>query len=90
MRVSNGNCYVLIASQGGAPKHPQWYHNLKAAPEVEIRDGTKVHSMRVREIAKGNERNRLWKIAVEAYPPYEEYQQKTNRMIPVFLAEPVG
>ena len=90
MRVSDGNAYVLIASQGGAPKHPRWYHNLRADPEVEIRDGTNVHSMRVREIAKGNERNRLWKIAVEAYPPYEEYQQKTKRMIPVFLAEPVG
>ena len=90
MRVSDGNAYVLIASQGGAPKHPQWYHNLRVDPEVEIRDGTNVHSMRVREIAKGNERNRLWKIAVEAYPPYEEYQQKTKRMIPVFLAEPVG
>ena len=90
MRVSDGNAYVLIASQGGAPKHPQWYHNLRVDPEVEIRDGTNVNSMRVREIAKGNERNRLWKIAVEAYPPYEEYQQKTKRMIPVFLAEPVG
>ncbi|MCL0055250.1 nitroreductase family deazaflavin-dependent oxidoreductase [Dehalococcoidia bacterium] len=90
MRVSDGNAYVLIASQGGAPKHPRWYHNLRVDPEVEIRDGTNVHSMRVREIAKGNERNRLWKIAVEAYPPYEEYQQKTKRMIPVFLAEPVG
>ena len=90
MRVSDGNAYVLIASQGGAPKNPQWYHNLRVDPEVEIRDGTNVNSMRVREIAKGNERNRLWKIAVEAYPPYEEYQQKTKRMIPVFLAEPVG
>lgn len=88
MRVSDGNCYILIASQGGAPKHPQWYHNLKATPEVEIRDGAKVYSMGVREIAEGNERPRLWKIAVEAYPPYEEYQQKTKRMIPVFLAEP--
>ena len=88
MRVSDGNCYILIASQGGAPKHPQWYHNLKATPEVEIRDGVKVYSMGVREIAEGNERTRLWKIAVEAYPPYEEYQQKTKRMIPVFLAEP--
>jgi deazaflavin-dependent oxidoreductase (nitroreductase family) len=88
MRVSDGNCYILIASQGGAPKHPQWYHNLKATPEVEIRDGAKVYSMGVREIAEGNERTRLWKIAVEAYPPYEEYQQKTKRMIPVFLAEP--
>ena len=90
MRVSDGNCYILIASQGGAPKHPQWYHNLKATPEVEIRDGAKVYSMGVREIAEGNERTRLWKIAVEAYPPYEEYQQKTKRVIPVFLAEPVG
>ena len=88
MRVSDGNCYILIASQGGAPKHPQWYHNLKATPEGEIRDGAKVYSMGVREIAEGNERTRLWKIAVEAYPPYEEYQQKTKRMIPVFLAEP--
>ena len=88
MRVSDGNCYILIASQGGAPKHPEWYHNLKATPEVEIRDGAKVYSMGVREIAEGNERTRLWKIAVEAYPPYEEYQQKTKRMIPVFLAEP--
>ena len=88
MRVSDGNCYILIASQGGAPKHPQWYHNLKATPEVEIRDGAKVYSMGVREIAEGNERTRLWKIAVEAYTPYEEYQQKTKRMIPVFLAEP--
>ena len=88
MRVSDGNCYVLIASQGGAPKHPLWYHNLKADPDVEIRDGTNVYSMKVSELTEGKERNRLWRIAVEAYPPYEEYQQKTKRMIPVFLAEP--
>tara|TARA_B100001245_G_scaffold214874_1_gene181669 strand:+ start:156 stop:593 length:438 start_codon:yes stop_codon:yes gene_type:complete len=88
MRVSDGNAYVLIASQGGAPKHPLWYHNLKADPDVEIRDGTNVYSMRVSELTEGEERNRLWQIAVEAYPPYEEYQQKTNRTIPVFLAEP--
>ena len=88
MRVSDGNAYVLIASQGGAPKHPLWYHNLKADPDVEIRDGTNVYSMRVSELTEGEERNRLWQIAVEAYPPYEEYQQKTKRTIPVFLAEP--
>jgi len=88
MRVADGNCYVLIASQGGAPKHPLWYHNLKADPDVEIRDGTNVYSMRVSELTEGEERNRLWRIAVEAYPPYEEYQQKTKRTIPVFLAEP--
>ena len=87
MRVSDGNAYVLIASQGGAPKHPLWYHNLKADPDVEIRDGTNVYSMRVSERTEGEERNRLWQIAVEAYPPYEEYQQKTKRTIPVFLAE---
>ena len=88
MRVADGNCYVLIASQGGAPKHPLWYNNLKADPDVEIRDGTNVYSMRVSELTEGEERNRLWQIAVKAYPPYEEYQQKTKRTIPVFLAEP--
>ena len=88
MRVADGNCYVLIASQGGAPKHPLWYNNLKADPDVEIRDGTNVYSMRVSELTEGEERNRLWQIAVKAYPPYEEYQQKTKRTNPVFLAEP--
>ena len=88
MRVADGNCYVLIASQGGAPKHPLWYNNLKADPDVEIRDGTNVYSMRVSELTEGEERNRLWQIAVKAYRPYEEYQQKTKRTIPVFLAEP--
>ena len=89
MRVVDGNNYILVASQGGAPKHPQWYHNLKADPNVEIRDGSEVHPMRVREIVDPVERKRLWNIAVEAYPPYQDYQNKTDRLIPVFLAEPV-
>ena len=87
MRVVDGNNYVLVASLGGAPKHPVWYHNLKANPNVEIRDGVNVHKMRVREVGNPDERQRLWDIAVEAYPPYKDYQEKTERLIPVFLAE---
>jgi len=88
MRVADGTNYILVASQGGAPKHPQWYHNLKADPNVEIRDKTEVNAMRVREVVDPVERERLWKIAVKAFPPYQEYQNKTERLIPVFLAEP--
>lgn len=89
MRVVDGNNYILVASQGGAPTHPKWYQNLKADPNVEIRDETKVHAMRVREVVDSAERERLWNIAVKAYPPYQDYQNKTERMIPVFVAEPV-
>ena len=90
MRAVDGNAYILVASQGGAPKHPFWYHNLKADQNVEIRDGEQVFSMRVREVADSAERQRLWKIAVDAYPPYQDYQGKTDRVIPVFLAEAVA
>ena len=89
MRVADGNNYILVASQGGAPTHPKWYHNLKADPNVEIRDKTKVYAMRVREVVDSVEREHLWNIAVKAYPPYQEYQNKTERIIPIFLAEPV-
>ena len=89
MRVADGNNYILVASQGGAPEHPQWYHNLKADPNVEIRDKTEVHNMRAREITDPDERKHLWKIAVKGFPPYQEYQNKTKRLIPIFLAEPV-
>ncbi len=88
MRVADGSSYVLVASRGGAPEHPVWYHNLKAEPNVEIRDETKVYSMQVREVVDSAEKKRLWDIAVEAYPPYQEYQDKTDRVIPVFIAEP--
>ena len=87
MRAVDGNNYILVGSQGGAPKHPFWYHNLKAEPDVEIRDGTEVYSMRVREVVDPVERKRLWDIAVEAFPSYQDYQEKTDRVIPVFLAE---
>lgn len=89
MKVADGRNYVLVGSKGGAPNHPLWVHNLRADPSVEIRDATKVYSMRVREIKDPSERQRLWDLAVKAYPPYAEYQQKTDRLIPVFLAEPV-
>ena len=87
MKAMDGNSYILVASQGGAPKHPLWYHNLKAEPNVEIRDEAEVYSMRVREVVDSVERQRLWDIAVAAYPPYQEYQDKTARVIPVFIAE---
>jgi deazaflavin-dependent oxidoreductase (nitroreductase family) len=89
MRMADGKNYILVASQGGAPTHPQWYHNLKADPDVEIRDKTEVYKMRVREVTNPAERERLWDIAVKAFPPYQEYQKKTDRLIPVFLAEPI-
>ena len=89
MRVADGRNYVLVASQGGAPKHPHWYFNLKSEPNVEIRDKTETRRMRVREVTDRAERKRLWDIAVNAYPPYQEYQGRTKRVIPVLLAEPV-
>ena len=87
MRAVDGKSYILVASMGGAPTHPLWYHNLKAEPNVEIRDEAEVYSMRVREVVDSVERQRLWDIAVAAYPPYQEYQDKTDRVIPVFIAE---
>lgn len=89
MRVVDGKNYILVASLGGAPKHPAWYHNLKADLHVEIRDKTEVYAMRVREVVDVAERQRLWSLAVEAYPPYQEYQDKTERVIPVLVAEPL-
>ena len=89
MRVADRSNYVLVASKGGAPTDPLWVCNLRADPRVEIRDETKVSSMRVKEIVDVSERQRLWALAVEAYPPYHDYQEKADRVIPVFLAEPI-
>lgn len=88
MRVQHGSGYVLVASQGGAPKNPVWVYNLRANPDVQIRDATEVFDMRVREIDDAEERAQLWALCVQAFPPYEEYRNKTSRAIPVFLAEP--
>ncbi len=88
MRVKDGDNYVLVGSQGGAPTNPQWVYNLRANANVEIRDETEVNSMRVREVEDAGERARLWDLAVAAFSPYGEYQERTTRRIPVFLAEP--
>src|SRR6201981_714267 len=88
MRVKDGNSYVLVGSKGGAPTNPVWVHNLRVNPDVEIRDETVVRPMRVREVEDEAERARLWKLAIAAYPPYTEYQERTARRIPVFVAEP--
>ena len=89
MRVKDGDRYVLVASQGGAPKNPVWVYNLRADADVAIRDKTEVRPMRAREVADPNERARVWALAVAAFPPYEEYRNRTARTIPVFVAEPV-
>ena len=88
MRVKDGDNYVLVGSQGGAPKNPVWVYNLRADNNVEIRDETEVYAMRVREVEDDAERARLWELSVAAFPPYEEYQGRTTRKIPVFVAEP--
>ena len=89
MRVQDGDNYVLVGSYGGSPKHPVWVHNIRADPDVEIRDETQVFKMRVREITDDATRDRLWQISADAFPPYDEYQAKTDRKIPVFIAEPL-
>lgn len=90
MRVADGANYVLVGSKGGAPENPVWVYNLRADASVEVRDKTEVFQMRAREVEDPSERERLWAIAVEAYPPYAEYRLKTDRVIPVFLAEPIA
>lgn len=89
MRVKVGEGYVLVGSYGGRPKNPVWVYNLRANPDVEIRDLTEVFKMRVREVKADPERQRLWEAAAAAYPSYNDYQAKTSRRIPVFIAEPV-
>ena len=86
MRVEHNGEYALVASMGGAPKHPVWYHNVKAHPdEVTLQDGATPWRVHVREL-EGREREEWWERAVAAYPPYAEYQERTSRVIPVFLA----
>jgi F420H(2)-dependent quinone reductase len=86
MRVEHEGSYAAVASKGGAPEHPLWYYNLRAHPEVEVQDGTEKWEMTAREIT-GDERAAWWERAVAAYPPYAEYQEKTSRLIPVFILE---
>ena len=88
MRVKDGAGYVLVGSVGGAPTHPVWVYNLRANPNVEIRDEATVQPMQTREVTDQAEYDRLWKLSVAAYPPYTDYQAKTTRKIPLFVAEP--
>ena len=87
MRVEHEGEYAVVASLGGAPKHPVWYYNLKAQPHVELQDGAERHDYLARELEPGAERDAWWERAVAAYPPYADYQQKTERLIPVFVLE---
>ncbi len=87
MRVEHEGRYAAVASMGGAPTHPVWYHNLRARPQVRLQDGGKRFDMIAREVT-GAERDEWWHRAVAAYPPYAEYQTRTTRLIPVFVLEP--
>jgi F420H(2)-dependent quinone reductase len=88
MRVEHGGRYAIVASKGGAPTNPSWYHNLKAHPDdVRVQDGAEILDVSVKEV-DGDERETWWERAVAAYPPYAEYQQNTDRVIPVFVASP--
>lgn len=88
MRVEHDGRYAVVASLGGAPKHPVWYWNLKKNPHVELQDGAAKRDYLAREL-EGAEREEWWARAVRAYPPYASYQKKTERVIPVFVLEPM-
>lgn len=89
MRVEHDGAYAVVASLGGAPKHPVWYHNLLAHPLVELQDGPAKADYTVREVS-GTERELWWARAVEAYPDYADYQTRTSRVIPVLVLEPLA
>jgi F420H(2)-dependent quinone reductase len=89
MRVEHDGIYAVVASLGGAPKHPVWYYNLKKNPHVELQDGATKRDYTAREVT-GREKATWWQRAVEAYPDYARYQEKTDRDIPVFVLEPLG
>jgi F420H(2)-dependent quinone reductase len=87
MRVEHDGSYALFASKGGAPSHPTWYHNLVQHPKIELQDGDTAREYTVR-VADGEERAQWWQRGVEVWPDYADYQTKTDREIPVFIAEP--
>ncbi len=86
MRVEHDGRYLVVASKGGAPEHPAWYRNLVAHPHVELQDGPTRQDMVAREVT-GAERDEWWERAVAAFPPYAEYQTKTDRVIPILVLE---
>ncbi len=87
MRVEHDGSYAAVASQGGAPRHPQWFHNLVAHPDVELQDGPAPAPYRAR-LVSGDERALWWERAVAAFPHYASYEKKTDREIPVFVLDP--
>ena len=87
MRVEHNGTYAVVASMGGAPKHPVWYLNLIASPAVTLQDGANVYEMAAREV-QGDEKARWWALAIDAWPAYAEYQTKTDRQNPVVVLEP--
>ncbi len=89
MRVEHDGEYAVVASLGGAPQHPVWYHNIKKNPRVELQDGTVTKEYDAREVS-GDEKATWWERAVAAWPDYAEYQKKTDRQIPVFVLTPVN
>jgi deazaflavin-dependent oxidoreductase (nitroreductase family) len=89
MRVEHDGVYAAVASLGGAPRHPVWYYNLKKNPHVELQDGGDRGDYLAREVT-GDEKAIWWQRAVEAYPDYAKYQEKTDRDIPVFVLEPMA
>jgi len=89
MRVEHEGRYAVVASLGGAPKHPVWYFNVLADPQVELQDGPVRQDMTAREVT-GEEKALWWHRAVAAYPDYADYQAKTEREIPVFVLDPVA
>ncbi|MDQ2636090.1 MAG: nitroreductase family deazaflavin-dependent oxidoreductase [Actinomycetota bacterium] len=89
MRVEHDGQYAIVASLGGAPKHPVWYHNVKAHPRVELQDGSVTRDYEAREVS-GDEKAIWWERAVEAWPDYADYQKKTDRQIPVFVLTPIS
>jgi len=88
MRVEHDGHYAVVASLGGAPRHPVWYHNIKAEPLVELQDGAVRKDYRAREVT-GEEKAVWWERSVAAYPDYADYQAKTDREIPVFVLDAV-
>ncbi len=88
MRVEHGGEYAVVASLGGAPKHPVWYHNVIKNPRVELQDGVATGDYQAREVF-GEEKAQWWRRAVEVWPDYADYQRKTDRVIPVFVLTPI-
>lgn len=88
MRVEHDGEYAIVASLGGAPRHPVWYHNVVAHPRVELQDGTVAGDYQAREVF-GEEKSTWWARAVEVWPDYADYQRKTDREIPVFVLTPI-